>query len=370
MPAASFYAQINLHATESIENVAAGLVGLGAKSDGLYAKLPSALELRLLTTGDIGVNVAAQVHFHNYDNFGYWDCKVDSAVTHVTSAYMLDFAAGAGLDVVSGNPSQNVTQITYSINDDVIRRTGILTANEIPFIYNGNTIQTSNDFWYADISRVMNITHPDGSPTIQFECHDSTTSSSGMIRFKKSYLAGPIASGANIMAIRANGAYMSGTYKTVGEILFKSAEDFYETHYGTNFYINTYTLGAAGTFGTRLMISSAGVTRLQACIAGNVTKDPISLLETTGSFGAPITSTSGNLTLTSAHFSVVITGAHSITLPSANTTTNRIYIIANKSGASRTISTYTLLSGSTSTTIANATSIIIQSNGSVWHQIN
>lgn len=62
-------------------------------------------------------------------------------------------------------------------------------------------------------------------------------------------------------------------------------------------------------------------------------------------------------------------GAGTITLPAANICPNRIYVIINRTGGARTISSYTDLSGVAQTTITSATALWLASAGSGWIQI-
>jgi hypothetical protein len=62
-------------------------------------------------------------------------------------------------------------------------------------------------------------------------------------------------------------------------------------------------------------------------------------------------------------------GTGTITLPSASSVADRVYIILNNTGASRTISSYLDLSNTAQTFIANNTSLWIISDGTSWRQI-
>lgn len=95
-----------------------------------------------------------------------------------------------------------------------------------------------------------------------------------------------------------------------------------------------------------------------------------STLQLEGSFSTSITNTTGNLTLTEDHYTIVITGAHTITLPNANTCQGRTYVLKNTTNASRSISNYVDLSNANQNTIPANSVIRIQSNGSSWQLIN
>ncbi|MBL7815201.1 MAG: hypothetical protein JNL70_09330 [Saprospiraceae bacterium] len=121
-----------------------------------------------------------------------------------------------------------------------------------------------------------------------------------------------------------------------------------------------------------LVLKTNNAENVRILSSGNMgigTSTPNSKLEVNGSVAYPITTTSGNLTLDATHHTIIITGTHTITLPAASTCANRIYNLVNNSGASRTISSYINLGGTSVTTLASATSIRIQSNGTSWYRI-
>ncbi|WP_109299826.1 hypothetical protein [Aquimarina sp. AU474] len=95
-----------------------------------------------------------------------------------------------------------------------------------------------------------------------------------------------------------------------------------------------------------------------------------STLQLEGSFSTSILNTTGNLTLTEDHHTIVITGTHNITLPAANTCEGRMYVIKNRTNVNRTISTYVDLTNSNQSTITNESMLWIKSDGTNWQQIN
>ncbi len=95
-----------------------------------------------------------------------------------------------------------------------------------------------------------------------------------------------------------------------------------------------------------------------------------STLQVEGSVSTSILSTTGNLTLTEDHHTIVIAGAHNITLPNANTCEGRIYALKNRTNADRTISTYVDLTNTNQTTISSESMLWIKSDGTDWQQIN
>jgi len=109
--------------------------------------------------------------------------------------------------------------------------------------------------------------------------------------------------------------------------------------------------------------------------AGNVainTTTANSTLEVNGSVAVKLITSSGTgaLTLNSAGTVYYVNSAVStIVLPAATTCTNRVYTIVNRSGANRTISSFTNLSGAATTSIPSNSSMDVISNGSSWLQI-
>jgi hypothetical protein len=97
-----------------------------------------------------------------------------------------------------------------------------------------------------------------------------------------------------------------------------------------------------------------------------------STLHINGSIATSITVISGNLTLGVNHKTAIIPlgSAFTVTLPAANTASGRVYTIVNNTVAIKTIGSYTDLAGAAATTIAVASSVEIQSDGTNWHQIS
>lgn len=63
------------------------------------------------------------------------------------------------------------------------------------------------------------------------------------------------------------------------------------------------------------------------------------------------------------------TGTGTITLPSAASCTNRMYVIINQTGTTRTISSYRDLTTTPQTTISSSVSLWVMSDGTNWYQI-
>jgi hypothetical protein len=102
--------------------------------------------------------------------------------------------------------------------------------------------------------------------------------------------------------------------------------------------------------------------------------NPLSTLDVNGSVSLPIVSLSANTTLTEAHHTVIITGGTVYSLPLASGCAGRMYILVNRTGASKTVREVTTLNpyqafSGTSTTLAANTSITLQSDGTNWYQV-
>ena len=100
------------------------------------------------------------------------------------------------------------------------------------------------------------------------------------------------------------------------------------------------------------------------------TTNPVSTLDVNGSVSSNIISTTGSLTLNDTHYTVILTGNHSITLPAANSCNGRIYVLKNPTANTPTISSYIDLKGTASTTLNSESSMWLQSDGTNWQQIS
>ncbi|MDG1730932.1 MAG: hypothetical protein P8K68_09810 [Algibacter sp.] len=99
------------------------------------------------------------------------------------------------------------------------------------------------------------------------------------------------------------------------------------------------------------------------------TTAPLSTLDVNGSLSVNIITTVANLTLDDTHHTIILSGNHNIILPAANTCLGRIYVVKNPTNNTPTISSYTDLSGTTSTLISNESTIQLQSDGTNWQQL-
>ncbi|SFW68381.1 hypothetical protein [Cellulophaga fucicola] len=101
--------------------------------------------------------------------------------------------------------------------------------------------------------------------------------------------------------------------------------------------------------------------------------DANSTLDVKGSVSTAIDVTTGDLTLDDTHHTIILGGAHNITLPDASTCKGRIYIIKNPIlfglGITANISTYKSLLGLNVSLILSQKTIWLQSDGTDWQQI-
>lgn len=95
-----------------------------------------------------------------------------------------------------------------------------------------------------------------------------------------------------------------------------------------------------------------------------------STLQVNGSLSTAIVTPASNLTLDESHYTVIINSNISITLPSANGTNGRIYVIKNTTSTAKTISTYIDHTGNNATQIGAQGTLWLQSNGSSWNAIS
>lgn len=95
-----------------------------------------------------------------------------------------------------------------------------------------------------------------------------------------------------------------------------------------------------------------------------------STLQVQGSISKSTFTTTNNLTLTEDHYSIIINGNHTITLPNASNCEGREYVLKNITGSNVNISSYRNLLNVNTNFIEANTVLKIQSTGSNWHQIN
>ena len=96
-----------------------------------------------------------------------------------------------------------------------------------------------------------------------------------------------------------------------------------------------------------------------------------STLQVSNSLSKSIERTSGPLTLTEDHYSIIIENAsHTITLPNAVNAEGREYVIKNANKTEVTISSYQDNTDTNAVTIPEGNVLKLQSNGTNWEQIN
>jgi hypothetical protein len=105
---------------------------------------------------------------------------------------------------------------------------------------------------------------------------------------------------------------------------------------------------------------------------GVATSTPNSTLEVNGSvaakFQTPLVAGTTNPDATGLVWRYT-TGSGTITLPTASTCTNRMYVIINQTGTTRNISSYRDLVTNVQTTLGSSQALWIMSDGSQWWQI-
>ncbi len=141
----------------------------------------------------------------------------------------------------------------------------------------------------------------------------------------------------------------------------------------------TFSSSNANSTGGNLLLQSglgagSGVNGNIQMLNGNVgikTSTTNSALEINGAIAPKFSSQSGSSAVTLDNTASVwyFTGTASITLPAASTCTNRMYIVVNRTAGAKTISSYTDLSGSASTSIPANNSVTLSSDGTSWLQI-
>ena len=271
---------------------------------------------------------------------------------------------------------------------------GVASASYAPLVF---YIEGSTEAARLDIDGYFGIGTSD--PTQKIEVLDgnvliSNTGTAGQLRLQE-----PAGSGSNYTGFRAQAQSANIVYTlpaadgSNGQVLTTNGSGTlsWSTASGGGSYINNSTsaqsganfnIGGNGTIGGTLSVASNGTISGNVSVGGNASiggnatisgtavisgATEVGELTLDAGMAAPITSTNSNITLSSNHYTVVLTGSSpQVTLPSASSHTGRIYIIVNQTSGSRTISTYKNFSNSNTTTIPANSSIMLQSNGSNW----
>ena len=145
--------------------------------------------------------------------------------------------------------------------------------------------------------------------------------------------------------------------------------------YGANVTVGNLTNATAIGYAASVSQSNSmilGGTGANAVSVGIGTTAPVSTLDVVGSVGMQVKSSpvaGSNDPDATASIWIYNSGAGNITLPTASTCTNRMYVIVNKTGATVNISSYNDLTNTAQTTLTTATSITIVSDGTSWQQI-
>jgi hypothetical protein len=229
-------------------------------------------------------------------------------------------------------------------------------------LYIANTSTSVSPLMYGDFSAgklSINTTTGLGCLTVD---NQSVTSRSGILLTNGRDAVGagmPV----EIDAVTNGQTYGVNTYGRILRLQNTTQVKFYDLGIGSagNFFIannNNYSPAAVNI--TTLSNVGIGIA------------NPLSTMDINGSFATTLVKSSGTGVLTLDGFGgvyYVVTAVSSIALPTANTCTNRRYIIVNRSGTAKTISSYTDLTGVASTSLPNNTSVEVISDGTNWLQI-
>lgn len=206
---------------------------------------------------------------------------------------------------------------------------------------------------------VSYIRGTNGNSAMQFESLNSTsykpvffTTSDGNFGFRGS------AAGSDWFEVASDGASNNGSLKfTIGDdgnepIVFRKLNK------DTGDYIEMMRMQGIGLNNT----VRVGVNTNE--VVANST------FEVNGSISRTIASLSANRTLTETDYTIILnTTVSSITLPAANSCKGRIYILKKVSAQSVTISSYSNRSSASTTALPSGVTQL-QSDGSIWQQIN
>lgn len=138
------------------------------------------------------------------------------------------------------------------------------------------------------------------------------------------------------------------------------------------------TLRASSVNGSTITpsgITASGNIITSGFIRAGALGSPLSTLETTGSFGANITTLSGDTTLTSTHYTVLVdatAGAIVITLPTVSTSNRRIYNIKKIDASANTVTIdgngAEVIDGALTQVLATQWSALqMQNNSTAWY---
>ncbi len=237
-----------------------------------------------------------------------------------------------------------------------------LTSGSVPYIGTGGLLSQNNSklFWDAANNRLGVGTNTPGSPL-----HVVGTNPLTLLGVQ----AGTSISTDSLLTIA------SGVVKKIPLATFQSAGTSWNTTGNTGTNSTTNFLGTTDNNSLSIRTNSIERIFMDGSAGGNVgigTNAPSSSLDVNGSVAHAITIASGNITLTSANYTVILTGTDEtiVTLPSAAGCARRIYVLVNQTAAKNTFPAYqTFTIGVTSIVIATNSSITLQSDGINWYRI-
>jgi len=118
--------------------------------------------------------------------------------------------------------------------------------------------------------------------------------------------------------------------------------------------------------------TTASFTSTAPFTLGVGTTIPKSSLETAGSFGTAITTTTGDITLDDTHYTIIVTGGSpDITLPAAGSGNfRRSYRIINQASTAIDISSFINFNGVSAIVVPANSKIEVQSDGVTWYQVD
>ncbi|MFM2305948.1 MAG: hypothetical protein RLZZ367_617 [Bacteroidota bacterium] len=266
---------------------------------------------------------------------------------------------------------------------------GVASATYAPLVF---YVEGSTEAARLDVNGYFGIGN--SAPSQMLEITDgnilvSNTGTAGQLRLQE-----PAGSGSNYTGFKAQAQSANIVYTlpaadgSSGQVLSTNGSGTLSwSSVASGSYINNgtsaqsganFNISGAGTIGGALTAGSASISGAatiggSATISGAATitgNAEVGSLNVDGAFSAPIVTTSSNVTLGSSDYTVILTGSTpQVTLPSASTTTGRMYVIVNQTSGSRTISQYKNFSNNNTTTVPANSAIVVQSNGTSWYQI-
>lgn len=277
------------------------------------------------------------------------------------------FPGGAGFYVKNSDDGVEGKYESYTGKIHI----GVASATPAPLVFytEGSTesarLDENGNFGIGTAAPSQKLEVIDGNILI------SNTGTAGQLRFQE-----PSGSGSSYTAFKAQAQSASVTYTlpaadgSSGQFLSTNGSGTLSWAAASTNYINN---GTSVQSSSNFNISGNGTIGGTADVNTLVVDANASVAGTTSMAGAvsmPITTTTSNLTLSSSHHTVIITGSSpTITFPAASGATGRIYVIVNQTGAARNTSTYKNFSASNTTTVPANSAIMVQSDGTNWYLI-